>query len=169
MSYVLGQLGAKKDDNVLNNLLAQFGAAAAGVAKQAVKDNFTRYQAYNVFRFNDSSITSSKDKKLTALMKRDSKKVMTKATEAYKAYEAFIVYPYVVSTTFNTSPSGEQMGAAAYEIWKNIWSGVIGEEEKTGDGGAGAAGATDNTMLYVGAAALLAIVAIGMRRQSANA
>lgn len=163
MSYVLGSLGAKNND-VINNLIAQFGAAALDVARLAVKANYTRYQAFNWFRFNDDSIKSSKDKKLEKLLKRDKDMVMTKATGAYKAFEQFIVVPVVVGSTFQP-PTKNALKNTAYDIWKQIWAAALGPDDKNDSGdGAGTQSTSDNTLLYVGGAVVLALIAIGASR-----
>lgn len=164
MTYVLHSLGAKAP-NPVDVIVSTFGAAALGAAQSAVKANMTRYQAYNFFRFNDPNIKSSKDKKLKDLMKRDKDGGLIKATPVFKAFEAAAV-PMAMAQFFTPKPSAKQIGKVAYANWKQIWAAALGPDDKNdkGDGDADAESTSDKTLLFVGGAAVLALIAIGAAR-----
>jgi hypothetical protein len=166
VSYILGSL-AGSNNAALDGLIAQFSAQLLPLVKSAIAQNFTRYQAYNLFRFNISDIKSTRDTRLKTLTKDDKNDFPQGATAVYKAfYAACRVATGVMKAT--TKPKNPDVNDVAFDVWKMIWAQITPEvpadvklDKKT-------APAEDNTMLYVAGAAAVALVAYGASRRKGS-
>lgn len=169
MSYVLGSLGAAPVDPVADFLKKNpWASVLSGVlgsliepARAAARQQLSEYAAFNLFRFNDQTITSIEDKKLTSLNDRKDG-VLIKATQVYQTYEAAIRVA-AMAVHFTPKPTLQQVKKLAYDTFVNIYRALLGYVEPP-PGGANTQSTTDNTMLYVGLAAA-AVVGIGLMRR----
>jgi hypothetical protein len=160
VSYILGSL-AGNSNAALTNLLSTFTAQLLPLAKSALAQNFTRYEAYNLFRFNEPKARGAR---LNELMKRDSKKDFKGATPQYKVYYAACrIAAGLMNAT--TNPKNAQVNAVAYDAWKMIWAQITPELPSDVKADAESEPAKDNTMLYVAGAAAVALVAFGVARR----
>jgi hypothetical protein len=163
VSYILGSL-AGSNNAALDALVAQFSAQLLPLAKTAIAQNFTRYQAYNLFRFNISDMKSTSDRRHKNLMKRDSKGDIKAATIPFKAYYRVCV-PVAAVINLTNKPKKAQISAVAFDVWKLIWAQITPELPSDVKADAESEPAKDNTMLYVAGAAAVALVAFGVARR----
>jgi hypothetical protein len=162
VSYILGSLAGKNDG--LNSLVATFSAQLLPLAKTALAQNFTRYQAYNLFRFNVSDIKSTSDSRLKTLMSRNKDGDMKSATPPFKAYyRACRLAAGLMNAT--PRPTNRQVNTVAFDVWKMVWSQIAPELPSDAKADAESAEVKDNTMLYVAGAAAVALVAFGASRR----
>lgn len=164
MSYILGSLAGSKNA-ALDGLVATFAAQLLPLAKTAISQNFTRYQAYNVFRFNVSDIKSTRDTRLKTLMSRNKDGDMKSATPPFKAYYRMCrgVAGLMNATT---KPTNRQVNTVAFDVWKLIWAQLTPELPSDAKADAESSDVpADNTMLYVAGAAAVALVAYGASRR----
>lgn len=163
MSYILGSLGA--DTNALAAVAQRFSGQIGEVLKQAVKDNLPPYQAYNLFRFGRTDITSHRDPRLTQLMVRDrTTGEMTKATPLFKLWDGAIRGGLLAANLF-VPPTNRQINTASYDLFKQVYNALIPPDEQ---GSADAAGVseTDYTPWIIGGVALVAVGVLVLRGQS---
>lgn len=163
MSYILGSL-AGSNNAALDALVAQFSAQLLPLAKTAIAQNFTRYQAYNVFRFNVSDIKSTSDSRLKTLMSRNKDGDMKSATPPFKAYYR-VCRGVAAAINVTPKPTNRQVNTVAFDVWKLIWAQITPELPSDAKADAESAPAKDNTMLYVAGAAAVALVAFGVARR----
>lgn len=164
MTYILSSLGAEPKPDPFVGVLATLKDPLTALVKDALAKNFTRYQAFNVFRFNDATLTDGKDKRLDTLLGRNKDGVMHRATPQYQLFE-YTVVRAALALKQNFKPTGKQLRDEAYEIWKQIWAFIV--PPTTGGGNAETQSTQDNTLLYVGVAAAIGLIAFGsMRRRS---
>lgn len=162
MSYILGSLGAKPDP--LAAIAQQFSSVLGDTAKQAVKANLTRFQAYNLFRFNRPDIRSSSDKQLTTLMARDRKGDIVKATPHFKAWDAAVRGALLVMN-LGKAPTNKQINDMSFDLFKQAYDSLIPPDDK-GNAGAAGVGETDYTPWIIGGVAVVAVGALVLRGQS---
>lgn len=160
MSYILGSL-AGSNNAALDAVVAQFSAQLLPLAKTAIAQNFTRYEAYNLFRFNEPKARGAR---LNELMKRDSKKDFKRATPPFKAYYS-VCRGVAAVINFTQKPTNRQVNTVAFDVWKLIWAQITPELPSDVKADAESEPAKDNTMLYVAGAAAVALVAFGVARR----
>lgn len=159
MTYILsgtkGSKGSASDQAILaagNALLSSVGETI----KQGIKNGLTRYEVYNLVRFNDAKI---KDPKLTQRMNKGD------YLPPFKAYRAAVGFALKASR-FNAPVPAKDINDAAFEGFKMVYNAALGIEDKKEDKGkAQAKTAEDNTLLYVGVLAVGAFALMQMQRQ----
>jgi hypothetical protein len=160
MTYILA--GTQAPAPVSNAALMALGntllSAVGETIKQGIKSGFTRYQVYNLMRFNDANI---KDPQLTARMDKGD------YTLPFKAYREGIGKALKVGRAGARVPARE-INDAAFEGFKAVYNMVLDVQDTTSkqeDKKLEPKTAEDNTTLYVGLAAL-ALGAVVLARKS---